>query len=96
VKGPLQVIRFRRDTFAHRQELLKVLDGHERTLAVCEACAMTTRDLALEVKRGGVPSPADLQQTIVEAERVLAELVAVREEVERLRAQLGDGPTPPR
>jgi hypothetical protein len=41
------------------------------------------------VKRGGVPSPADLQQTIAEAERILVDLAAVREEVERLRAQLG-------
>jgi hypothetical protein len=90
------VIRFRRDTFAQRQEILKVLDGHARTLAVCEACAVTTRDLALEVTRGGVPNPADLQQTIVEAERVLAELVTVRDEIERLRAQLGDAPPPPR
>jgi hypothetical protein len=71
-----------------RQELLKVLEAHAHTLAICEACASTTRDLALEVKRGGVPNPADLQQTIAEAERVLTELEAVREEVERLRAQL--------
>jgi len=68
--------------------MLKVLDAHAQTIAICEACAATTRDLAAEVKRGGVPSPADLQQTIDEAERVLAELAAVKEEVERLRAQL--------
>ena len=71
-----------------RQELLKVLEAHAHTLAICEACASTTRDLAIEVKRGGVPNPADLQQTIAEAERVLTELAAVREEVERLRTQL--------
>jgi hypothetical protein len=69
-------------------ELRKVLDAHAQTLAICEACASTTRDLAAEVKRGGIPSPADLQQTIDEAERVLDELAAVRVEVERLRAQL--------
>ena len=78
----------RRLTTVPRQELLKVLDAHAHTLAICEACASTTRDLAIEVRRGGVPNPADLQQTIAEAERVLTELVAVREEVERLRAQL--------
>lgn len=70
-------------------ELRKVLDAHAETIAICEACAVTTRDLAAEVKRGGAPSPADLQATIVEAERVLADLAAVRAEVERLRAQLG-------
>ena len=69
-------------------EILKVLDAHAQTLAICEACARTTRDLAAEVKRGGLPKPADLQQTIVEAERVLAELDAIRAEVERVRAQL--------
>jgi hypothetical protein len=72
-----------------RQEIRKVLEAHAQTLAVCEACAITTRDLATEVKRGGVPNPGDLQQTIAEAERVLADLAAVREEIERLRAQLG-------
>ena len=66
----------------------KVLEAHAQTLAICEACALTTRDLAAEVKRGGLPSPADLQQTILEAERVLEELAAVRAEVERLRASL--------
>jgi hypothetical protein len=69
-------------------EILKVLDAHAQTIAICEACAVTTRDLAAEVKRGGLPSAADLQQTIDEAERVLADLSAVRAEVERLRAQL--------
>ena len=79
---------WRRDPAAPDAELRKVLDAHEQTIAICEACAATTRDLAAEVKRGGVPSPSDLQQTITEAERVLAELAAVRAEVERLRAQL--------
>jgi len=35
-----------------------------------------------------MPSPSELQQTIDEAERVLAELAAVRAEVERVRRQL--------
>ena len=82
------IAALRRLTSVPRQELLKVLEAHAHTLAICEACASTTRDLAIEVKRGGVPNPADLQQTIAEAERVLSELVAVREEVERLRTQL--------
>jgi hypothetical protein len=71
-----------------RAELLKVLDAHAQTIAVCEACAVTTRDLATEVKRGGAPSPADLQATIAEAERVLADLGALRQELERVRSEL--------
>ena len=71
-----------------REQLARVLEAHAQTLAICEACAITTRDLALEVKRGGVPNPADLQQTIAEAERILADLAAVRDEIERVRAQL--------
>ena len=69
-------------------ELRKVLDAHAQTIAICEACAITTRDLAAEVQRGGIPNPADLQATITEAERVLSDLGAVRAEVERLRGAL--------
>jgi hypothetical protein len=58
-------------------------------VAICEACATTTRDLASEVARGGVPPPADLKTTISEAERTLADLVRVREEIERLMAAIG-------
>jgi hypothetical protein len=71
-----------------RDEFLKILHAHAQTIAICEACAATTRDLAAEVKRGGVPSPADLRKTVEEAERVLAELGTTREEVERLIAAL--------
>lgn len=67
-----------------RQEFLKVLHAHAQTIAVCEACAATTRDLATEVARGGTPNRTDLVQTVGEAERVLAELMAVKREVERL------------
>jgi hypothetical protein len=67
-----------------RQELLKILHAHAQTIAVCEACAATTRDLATEVARGGIPARDDLVTTIEEAERVLADLTAVRREVERL------------
>jgi hypothetical protein len=79
---------FRKDRTDARAQLRQVLDAHAQTIAICEACAITTRDLAAEVKRGGVPNPADLQQTIAEAERVLADLAAVRQELERLRANL--------
>ena len=79
---------FRRATHDYRAELLKVLEAHAQTIAICEACAVTTRDLAAEVKRGGVPPPADLQQTITEAERLLEQLASLRAEVERVRADL--------
>jgi hypothetical protein len=86
------MIRFRSlrqpDADDPREQLRKVLDAHAQTVAICEACALTTRDLAAEVKRGGMPSPADLQQTVDEAERVLAELAAVRAELERVRGEL--------
>jgi hypothetical protein len=86
------MIRFRSlrqpDADDPREQLRKVLDAHAQTVAICEACALTTRDLAAEVKRGGLPSPADLQQTVDEAERVLAELAAVRAELERVRGEL--------
>ena len=68
--------------------MLSMLEAHAQTLAIAEACATTTRDLAAEVKRGGAPPPADLQQTVVEAERTLSELAAVRQEIDRLRFQL--------
>ncbi len=71
-----------------RQEFLKILDAHAQTVAICEACATTTRDLATEVKRGGVPPKDDLATTIATAEQVLADLFYVRQEVERLRAAL--------
>ena len=71
-------------TAEDREALLKVLHAHAQTISVCEACAATTRDLATEVARGGIPKRDDLARTIEEAERVLNELTAVRREVERL------------
>lgn len=69
-----------------QQEVLKMLQSHAQTIAVAEACATTTRDLAAEVARGGTPSRDDLHRTTEVAERVLADLARVREEVERLIA----------
>jgi len=69
-----------------RQEFTKILQAHAQTIAVCEACALTTRDLAAEVGRGSVPDRGDLLRTVAQAERVLRELSGVREEVERLIA----------
>jgi hypothetical protein len=73
-------------TREERQEFLKILEAHAQTIGVAEACATTTRDLAAEVKRGGLPRREDLQQTVDEAERILADLAHVRREVERLVA----------
>jgi len=71
-------------TSEDRQEFLKILHAHAETVAVAEACAATTRDLAAEVARGSAPGRDDLVKTIAEAERVLEDLLAVRREVERL------------
>ena len=67
-----------------REEFLKILHAHAQTIEICEACASTARDLAAEIQRGGLPKKDDLQQTIEEAEKVLAELASVRDEVRRL------------
>jgi hypothetical protein len=67
-----------------RNEFLKVLHAHAQTVEICEACAATTRDLAAEVQRGGVPKREDLQHTVDEAEKVLADLASVRDELRRL------------
>jgi len=67
-----------------RDALLQVLHAHAQTIAICEACAATTRDLATEIARGGIPKRDDLLKTIEESERVLEDLTAVRREVERL------------
>jgi len=72
-----------------RQQFRRVLEAHAQTVAICEACATTTRDLAAEVARGGAPRVTDLRTTIDEAERTLADLAGVREEIERLMAALG-------
>jgi hypothetical protein len=71
-----------------RREFIKILEAHARTIAVCEACATTTRELATEVARGGVPQRADLVRTIEEAERVLADLATTTKELQRLMEEL--------
>ena len=75
-------------TREERREFLKALHAHAQTVELAEACASTTRDLAAEVKRGGLPKRADLERTVDEAERILADLALVRKEVERLVALL--------
>jgi hypothetical protein len=70
-------------------EFLKILRAHRNTLDVCTACASTTRDLATEVLRGGLPRREDLEQTIAEADRVLADVEAMRQELDRVLVELG-------
>ena len=71
---------------ADRLEFLKILEAHAQTVAICEACATTTRDLAAEAGRGGTPAREDLMRTIAAAEQVLRDLARTREEIERLIA----------
>ena len=71
-----------------KAEVLKLLEAHERTLAVCRACAETTRDLAWEVKRGSTPPPEALAATLDEATRVLDDLGKVEIAIAEMKAAL--------
>jgi hypothetical protein len=75
-------------TGEEQQEVRRLIDAHERTLQVCRACAETTRDLAWEVKRGSVPPPEALAETLAEVERVLAELGQVEIAIAEMKAAL--------
>jgi hypothetical protein len=75
-------------TSDEKQEVLQLLESHERTLAVCRACAQTARDLAWEVKRGATPDADTLKQTIIEAERVLDDLGRLELAIAEMRAAL--------
>ena len=71
-----------------KHEVLHIIEAHERTLAVCRACAETARDLAWEVKRGGQPDADALRQTIEEIERVLSSLGQVEIAIAEMKAAL--------
>ena len=75
-------------TADEKAELLKLIEAHERTLAVCRACAETTRDLAWEVKRGSTPPPEALAATLAEATRVLDDLGMVEIAIAEMKAAL--------
>jgi hypothetical protein len=75
-------------TADEKQEVLELLEAHERTVEICRACAHTARDLAWEVKRGSVPPADDLARTIAEAERVLDELGRMEIAIARMKAAL--------
>ncbi|MBP7778446.1 MAG: hypothetical protein KA371_15115 [Acidobacteria bacterium] len=75
-------------TDEERAEVERIIGAHEQTLAVCRACAETTRDLAWEVKRGATPPPDALAQTITEAEDVLRDLAQFEIAIARMKAAL--------
>jgi hypothetical protein len=75
-------------TADEKAEILKLIEAHERTLAVCRACAETTRDLAWEVKRGSLPPPEALTATLEEAMRVLDDLGRVEIAIAEMKAAL--------
>jgi len=67
---------------------MRLIEAHERTVAVCRACAETTRDLAWEVRRGHVPAAESLAATIEEARRILDDLGQVEIALARMKAAL--------
>lgn len=71
-----------------KAEVLRLLEAHERTLALCRASAETTRDLAWELKRGGQPAPDALTQTIEAADHVLAEVGQIEIAIASMKAAL--------
>ncbi len=71
-----------------QQEVLRLIEAHERTLQMCRACAETTRDLAWEVKRGGMPAAEALNATLSEAERVLDEIGKIEVAIAQMKAAL--------
>jgi len=71
-----------------KEEILHLITAHERTLAICRACAQTTRDLAWEIKRGAIPDADALRQTIDESERVLEDLGQVEIAIAEMKAAL--------
>ena len=75
-------------TDAEKQEVLHLLESHQRTIAICRACAQTARDLAWEVKRGSSPAAEELKKTIEEAERVLDDLGKMEMAIDQLKAAL--------
>jgi hypothetical protein len=71
-----------------KHEVLHILEAHERTVAICRACAETTRDLAWEIKRGSVPDAEALRLTIEESERVLSDLGRMEIAIAEMKAAL--------
>ena len=75
-------------TADERQEVLHLIEAHERTLQICRACAETTRDLASEVKRGSLPTSDALAATVTEVDRVLNDLGRIEIAIAEMKAAL--------
>jgi hypothetical protein len=75
-------------TDEEKQEVLHLLEAHQRTVEICRACANTAKDLAWEVKRGSVPAADELKKTIEEADRVLDDLGKMEIAIAQLKAAL--------
>lgn len=75
-------------TDEEKREVRQLIEAHERTVAICRACAETTRDLAWEIRRGSLPPPEALDQTAAEAERVLADLGRIEIAIAEMKAAL--------
>ena len=71
-----------------QQEVHRLIEAHEHTVRICRACAETTRDLAWEVTRGGIPPPEVLAATLAEVERVLEDLGKVEVAIAEMKAAL--------
>ena len=70
------------------EEVRRLIEAHERTLLLCRACAETTRDLAWEVKRGGIPSAEALAVTLAEANRVLDDIGKIEIAIAEMKSAL--------
>lgn len=75
-------------TADEKAEVRHLIEAHERTVEVCRACAATARDLAWEVKRGSLPSPRTLDETIAAAEKVLDDLGRIEMAIAEMKAAL--------
>lgn len=75
-------------TDGEKQEVLHLLEAHERTIEICRACAQTTRDLASQITRGSPPDAAELTSTIDAAERVLDDLARIEITIGHMKAAL--------
>lgn len=75
-------------TDQEKNEVRHLIEAHERTLVICRACAETTRDLAWEIRRGSAPPVEALEQTALEAERVLADLGRIEIAIAEMKAAL--------
>ncbi len=71
-----------------KEEVRRLLAAHERTVAVCRACAETARDLAWEIRRGSVPDADVLERTIREAESAIADLGRVEVAIAEMKSAL--------